>query len=105
MSIRLGLGLGTLAGFGLVLWYKVLKPFDRMIVLSEELEEERSWPAEPHRSYAAANSDLRMAESLQKLVIATSCAPESGSVAQSGDTDRELNRSKPTSRVVFREQP
>lgn|ERR1035437_1858705 len=97
MSIRLGLGLGTLAGFGLVLWYKVLKPFDRMIVLSEELEEERSW-AEPSRSYAAANSDLRMAESLQKLVIATSCAPESGSVARSGDTeaDRELNRSQPT---------
>ena len=32
----------------------------------------------------AANSDSRMAESLQKRMTATNCAPDSGRVAQSG---------------------
>ena len=69
VNMRILLELCPLAGLALVLWYKLLKPYDHMLVLSQEVEKMRDWPRDLESTIGA---------SLASLLIATSCGGQSG---------------------------
>ena len=57
VNMRILLELCPLAGLALVLWYKLLKPYDRMLALSQEVEKMRDWPREYHLTEDPAYSE------------------------------------------------
>ena len=84
--MRILIALGPLAGLALVLWYKLLKPYDRMLALSQEVEKMRDWPREYHRTEDPAYLESAIATSLENLAIATSCEDQSCSPEQAEES-------------------
>lgn len=59
------LGICPLAGMALLLWYKLLKPFDQMLKLSVELERMRDGPGEYRPATDSADSRATLDASLE----------------------------------------
>ena len=57
LHMRILLKLSPLAELALVFWCKLLKPYDRMLVLSQEVEKMRDWPREYHQTEDPAYSE------------------------------------------------